>query len=239
MNRGLWAPGCGTIQDVTEPQQAQEDAMASVLSPEAARAAVPHWGHGRLWTGMVLVVVSVVGVVLVLGAADGRSRVWALRTDLAAGSTLSADDLAVVAVRLPDAATYVPEQRDVVGSVLTRDVSAGELVPSGAVAGASAVPRRLVTVPVDRYHLPADLTRGERVDVYLVSRGPTGEPAGEPVLVLEAASVAGVEDDGARFGGSSLETGVVLTVDPQQVPALVSAAARGSLTLVRLPGGAQ
>ncbi|MFZ0324879.1 MAG: hypothetical protein WAN48_12220, partial [Actinomycetes bacterium] len=59
-------------------------------------------------------------------------------------------------------------------------------------------------------------------------------PVGGPRLVLSAVTVDSVDDDGSRFGGSSLETGVVVAVAPDDVAALVGASSRGSLTLVRV-----
>ena len=205
----------------------------SIATPEAARLPVTRWGGGRTWLGIALVVLSVLGVVALVAATDERTTVWALRHDLAAGSVLEADDVGPVEVRVPDVSTYVLQGDDVVGRVLQRDVTAGELLPSSALA-ADASQQRLVTVPVERYHLPSDLQRGEQVDVYLVVHGVTGQPVGEPVLVMRDVTVADVDDDGSRFGGSSLETGVVLSVAPPQAAALVGAASRGQLTLVRV-----
>jgi hypothetical protein len=210
--------------------------MVSFATSEATRLPVARWGGTRMWLGIGLVLLSVLGVVALVSTTDRRSTVWALRHDLAAGSVLQAEDLDAVAVRVPDLGTYVSAGRLVAGEVLARDVTTGELLPAAALVPAGAAEHRLVTVPVERYHLPADLERGQRVDVYLVVRGATDQPVGDPVLVLRDVTVAAVDDDAGGFGGSSLETGVVLTVAPQQVDGLVGAASRGSLTLVRVPG---
>jgi hypothetical protein len=93
-----------------------------------------------------------------------------------------------------------------------------------------------VTVGVERHHLPVDLGRGERVDVYLVEPDVAGTAVGDPSLVLAGVAVDDVDDGGSRFGGSSLETGVVLAVEPADVPSLLAAGSRGSLVLVRVPG---
>lgn len=206
--------------------------MEPSASP-ALRIATPRWGRTRLWLGLALVLVAVVGVSLVVRATDHRSEVWTVRHDLARGTTLTADDVAVAAVHVPSLGNYVPAATSVVGQVLTRDVGAGDLLSASALSTAATT--RLVTVPVEQYHLPADLRRGEKVDVYLVVRGPTGQPAGDPIVVMEAATVAQVDDEGSSFGGSSATTGVVLSVPSSRVAALVGAASRGSLTLVRDP----
>jgi len=202
-------------------------------SPPAVRIAAPRWGRARLWVGLALVLAAVVGVGLVVRSADHRIQVWTVRYDLARGTTLTSDDVAVAAVHVPSLDNYVLAGTSVVGRVLTRDVGAGDLLAAAALSTTAST--RLVTVPVEQYHLPADLRRGERVDVYLVVRGPTGQPDGDPVVVMESATVAQVDDGGSSFGGTSATTGVVLSVPEARVATLVGAAARGSLTLVRDP----
>ena len=94
---------------------------------------------------------------------------------------------------------------------------------------------RWVTLPVSIHRMPADLTRGEQVDVYLVPRSTSGEPTKRPELILAKATVADVDDGDSNFGGASLELGVALAVPPEDVAPLVDAEARGTITLVRVP----
>jgi hypothetical protein len=186
---------------------------------------------------VTLVVGSVAAMVAVVTAADDTVEIWTARSNLAPGLTVSAGDVELAAVQLPSTDAYLEASADPVGAVVLQPVAAGELLPASAVAAADAAPaRRLVTVPVDRHHVPIDLVRGEQVDVYLVERDATGSTVGDPVLVLAAATVDAVDDGASRFGGSTLQTGVVLAVDPAAVTDLVSAAARGSVVLVRVPG---
>jgi len=190
----------------------------------------------RTIVGLLLVVGSVLGVGWLVAGADDTVGVWAVRGDLAAGSTVGADDVEIARVQLGEAdRRYLSDDVDPVGQVMVRDVASGELLPTSALLAADAVERRLVTVPVERYHVAADLRRGERVDVYVVERSATGQPVGDPRLVLSSVTVEAVDDGGSRFGGSSLETGIVLAVAPDDVTALVGASASGALTLVRVP----
>lgn len=206
------------------------------LSPQPAqRVPVGRFAAARMWAGLGLVLLSVVGVLVLLRAADSSVGVWQVRTDLAAGSTVRVDDLTQAAVRVPDDAAYVSTGTAVQGRVLARDVTAGELLPASALEPSDGAPsRRLVTVPVERFRLPSDLAAGEAVDVYLVVRDATGEPVGQPQLVLASATVDSVDDGGSRFGGDSLQTGVVLAVAPDDAGRLVGASARGDVTLVRV-----
>ena len=183
---------------------------------------------------MLLVLLSVVLGARALAAADDSVAVWSLTTTLAPGSTLVADDLGVVQVRLGSTAgaylgTSGPSP---VGWVVTRQLAAGELLPVDAVEAPSSVdPLRSVTVAVERFHAPADLARGQRVDVYVTPED------GLTRSVLTGALVADVVQDGGRLGPSGASTGVVLAVPPAQVPLLVQAAQDGALDLVGVPAG--
>lgn len=200
------------------------------------RVRAPSVVDARTIVGLLLVVGSVLGVAWLVAGADDTVAVWAVRGDLAAGSTVGADDVEIARVQLGQAdRRYLSDDVDPVGQVMVRDVASGELLPTSALLAADAVERRLVTVPVERYHVAADLRRGERVDVYVVERSATGQPVGDPRLVLSSVTVEAVDDGGSRFGGSSLETGIVLAVAPDDVTALVGASASGALTLVRVP----
>jgi hypothetical protein len=189
--------------------------------------------------GVVLVVVAALGMAWVIGASDRTVPVWAVQEDVPRGSPLSTGDITVVRVRLPAASPYMSADDPVPeGATAARDFAAGELLTVTGIQEAAATDSaRVVTMPVLRNQMPADLDVGDRVDVYVVARGSSGEPDGQPRLVLPSAIVADVDDDGGAFGGSSLETGVALSVSADDVAALVAAQARGTVTLVDVPVG--
>jgi hypothetical protein len=205
-------------------------------SPRARRLVQARWSDPRMLFGALLVVGSLVGVSWVVAAADNTVEVWAVRTDVAEGTTITTDDVELVSVRLASLAPYLGRDESPVGAVVIRGFASGELVSAAGVARAGDAPeQRLITLPVERHHMPVDLQRGEQVDVYLVERAVSGEPEGAPKLVLEAATVADVDDGDSRFGGTSLELGIALAVLPADVESLVAAEARGTITLVRVP----
>ncbi|HVQ86708.1 MAG TPA: SAF domain-containing protein [Actinomycetes bacterium] len=221
------------------PSGDASDRVASLESPPARRLVKARWSDPRMLAGLVLVVGSLIGVTWVVNAADDRVEVWSVRGDVAHGTTLTGDDVALVRVQLASVAPYLGKQTSPVGFVTTRNFAEGELLAASGVSGPGDAPDlRLITLPVEQHHLPSDLARGEQVDVYLVARAASGEPVGEPRLVLAAATVADVDDGDSRFGGSSLELGIALAVSPDDVEPLVAAEARGTITLVRVPAGA-
>lgn len=191
----------------------------------------------RLIVGASLVLASMVLGAFLVARADHTVAVWTATRDLAAGSVLGANDVRATRVQLnATASAYLGEAASPAGSTLTRNLTAGELLPVAAVVAASAstAPTRLVTVPVEQFHAPAGLAGGEVVDVYVTPRAETGR-SGPATLVAQRARVHAVELQGGRFGASSRSVGVVLSLDPELVSRVVSGVRRGSIDLVRVP----
>ncbi len=222
---------------------------AAGTSPKATRLARARWTDARLLFGVLLVVTSMVAGSRLLANADRSSPVWSASRDLATGIRLTAADVAVRDVRLgSDQSNYLLVRADdPVGMVLTRPVSAGDLLPVGALEPGSAATdqRREVTVPITAFHYPPDLARGRLVDVYLTSgadasSGGSGPPAvasasDVPELLVPGALVVEVTDGGTGFSGPASTVGVVLSVSADQVPDLVAGIRAGSVDLVQVP----
>ncbi len=218
--------------------------MADLASPSAVRLARPRWLDLRLAGGVALLVISVLGVTAVISGADTTTSVWVAAHPLAAGSVVGTDDVRAEPVHLASTSSsgvYLTSGSSLTGKVVVRAVGTNELIPATALTSADAAPpRRLVTVAVARFHLPADLHAGDVVDVYLVPGAVSGAlpgGVGAPRLVLSDVIVSSVDDSGSGFGGSA-DVGVALAVSPPAVPNLVGAAAHGALTLVAVPDGA-
>lgn len=205
-------------------------------SPPGVRDSQRRWRDPRLIVGVVLVVLSGLATTLVVSAADQRVRLWAVQDDVPAGSALTNGDLQVVEAHVPQLDPYWPADEPIpTEAIADHDFVAGELVTRDGVRPPEAVEVREVTLPVLRNQMPADLTVGDRVDVYVVEREQSGQPVGAPQLVLGSAIIAGVDDESGAFGSSSLEVGVALSVPDAQVPKVLDAQARGALTLVDVP----
>ena len=213
--------------------------MSTPASPPAGRVGPPSWRDPRLVFGVVLVLASVVLGARLLSGSDRTSPVWVVTADLASGTRLDDDHLERRRVRLFDAGDrYVAATGGKpTGLVLLRAVGRGELLPYAAVARADAAPEtRLVTLPVDRLHLPLGLASGQAVDVYVTPGGRTGTVTGPPQLVLSHAVVDDRTESGA-FGAAD-QVGVSVVVPASAVPQLVAAAQAGRIDLVRVPADA-
>ena len=164
----------------------------------------------RLITGVALIVGSILVGHVLMSSAGRTSAVWVTTHDMPAGSMVQSKDLIAGRVHLGDlTARYASGGSSLVGSVVTRDLVKGELVPASALKSARARLTRLVTVPVEQFHAPAGLARGDLVDVYI--------------------------NDGGTFGSSSSSVGVVLELAPENVARVVTGVRQGAVDLVRVP----
>lgn len=170
--------------------------------PAATRATTPGWRDPRLWVGLVLVTGSVVAGARILSGADDLTPVWAASSDLVAGQTLTAADLVPARVRFDEAADharYLGVDDELPAALtLTRPLSAGELVPAAALGEDPADDTVSLSLAVATEHVPTDLARGSRVDVWVVADRTVAPRRGRPpaemvlgdVVVLDAPVVS-------------------------------------------------
>ena len=116
----------------------------------------------RRWLGVFLVLTSLLGGYLTVSHADKRTSILALRTNLAAGQMISAEDVAVIKAAMP-LGRYATSQEQVVGQSLVADHRAGEVIALSQIAQPTS--RNLIAVAVKTVSLPP-LSRGDRVEVW-------------------------------------------------------------------------
>jgi len=197
------------------------------------------WFDPRFALGLILVVASIVGVSVVVAGSDRTVAVYAARVSLAVGDRLDAADLVETDVRLGAAgALYLtPARIPSDGLVVTRTVTAGELVPAAAVGSlAGEAVTSIVLEP--RGRLSTGLAAGSVVDVWSageVDSGVFGPPA---VLVGRAAIVRILEPTGLIQSGGGRAVEVLVPKD--KVAAVLEAIANEdalSLVAVNAPIG--
>lgn len=155
--------------------------------PVATRSGSPGWRDPRLWVGIVLVTGSVVAGARILSTADDMTPVWAASSDLAMGQTITAADLRATRIRFDDSADeqrYLGVDDELPATLtLTRPLAAGELVPAAALGEQTDDDTVAVSVAVAAEHVPTELARGSRVDVWVI--GEDRQSRAEAELVLE------------------------------------------------------
>ncbi|QEE60890.1 hypothetical protein FVA74_04315 [Salinibacterium sp. dk2585] len=195
---------------------------------QARRPSRPRWFDPRLAVGIALVVTSVAGVVMLVGAADRTDTAYAAGSALAIGDVLTVDDLVETEVRLGVATEhYLTPARMPDGEiVVTRTISAGELVPASAVGQARSTDWASLVVSVSG-DLPRSVGAGTTVDIWA-----TGDESETPGIVASEATVVAISSEESMVAGAAVSS-VELVVPRDRVARLLQAKAAGDfLSLV-------
>jgi hypothetical protein len=223
----------------------------------AARRRRAPWFDPRFAIGLILVVVSVLGVVGLVGAANASVDVLAARGPLSPGERVHLSDLVPTSIRVDRTAQLYLRAADIPASgvIMTRPVSAGELVPHSAVGSEAGADLTSIVVSVDSA-LAASVVPGSRVDLWAAvqasdeaaggaSDGGSGDAAGgesgdsgdggagafaPPSVLVSAAIVVRLVDqkDLVASNGSSVE----LLVPKADVADVLDAIANGAILSV-------
>lgn len=179
----------------------------------------------RLIIGLVIVLVSALAGFALLSAAGKNIAVYAAATSLSPGHILQESDLVLTDVQLgrsQDAYLHADELRT--GSVVTKPIAAGELIPVAAVGTAQQVATTNVVVLLD-VPLPADALEGSSVDVWTSVAAGQGV-FGPPAVIISGAQIAHITA-ATGLGAASGKTQVEILVPHSKVAALLEAQANG------------
>jgi hypothetical protein len=188
-------------------------------SPRPHRIATPRWLDLRLVLGVLLVLGSVLIGAKVIAGASHTYPVVAVTRDLSAGTIVTAGDVRLARVQLPDhgRGVYLVHTHDAVGRKLSRPVKSGELLPADAVRTVGA--QTTLTVPLAAGAAP-QLRSGQRIKVWVSTASCSS------VVLLEDVSVQSVHTDtGGTFGTGSGGQDVVISVDPAEADRVIAALA--------------
>lgn len=202
--------------------------------PSARRIARPTWINTRTVLGIMLFAAAVVAGGRFLEAANTTTPAWVAARDLAPGDVVGSEDLRIVDVNLPAdvGAHYVTGATSLSGSVVTRPVAAGSLLPTSAVTlEANTGPGRLLTVPVAPEHaVGGGLRPGDLVDIFATASD------GDGCTTLVAAELEVV--DVVAAGGLVLEeeavAGITVAVAPSEVGAIANAIRTKEIDVARV-----
>ncbi|WP_062071684.1 hypothetical protein [Demequina sediminicola] len=187
--------------------------------------------------GILLIAVSVVGVGLVVRSADVTVDYYMADETLPPGTVLTEDNVRVSSAKV-DGDMYWEatgaDSDDAVpyGAVVTRTITAGELLPVSATADADKIGLRPLPVAAS---LPVseDIGVGSVVDIWMTVAVPAdGGIESATVIVAEQVAVTAIERSESNFGGGHGAT-VHVAIDHAEVPAFLQAISReGELVVV-------
>ncbi|WP_141933514.1 SAF domain-containing protein [Microbacterium sp. SLBN-146] len=192
------------------------------------------WSDLRFVLGILLIGASVGGVWMVIASARQTTPVYIAAHVLAAGAPVEATDLLLVEVSLGQSvgAYLVPDELEA-GSIATRTINEGELVPASAIGSASAA--ATTSVVLRSADVPASVEKGARVEIWaapLIERGRYEDPR---VLVVDATVISVTRDDSLLGGGAA---GLEVAIPRTEIGATLAAVAEeAALSIVPTFGG--
>ena len=156
------------------------------------------WRDPRLVIGIVLVVASILGVVLLVRSVTRTDTYMVAAHDLAPGTVLTEKDVVPVEVRLAGPGErYVPSDTKLGGVVVSDFVSKGELLPRRTIESEAPADLRSFSLTLEGA-LPAGVKVGSGVDVYVTPKD--AEEDAEPKRVLSGVRVVKVDRADSGFG---------------------------------------
>ncbi len=206
--------------------------------PALRKRRLPHV-DARLAVGVVLMAVAVLGGSRLLAAADQTVPVVAAAHDLPANHRITASDLRIARVHVPDGVlaglVRGSAREGLVGRVVLGAVPEAGLMSTAQVGDAPSAGRE-VTIPVEAGHaLGGALRAGDRVDV-LATFGVGTRDARTLTVVAGAEVVDMIKSQGVFGQGDGSLTALTLSVAPDDAVYVAFAARNGSLDIVRSTG---
>ncbi len=198
----------------------------------------PRWKDPRLIIGVVLVLASVLLGGLLAARISGTTTVLAAREPIVPGQQITAEDLIAVEVRLGDSAgAYLESAADIpAGTVATRTVDSGELLPRSVLGQPESVPLRPLMIPVDS-SIAQSIRPGSDVELWHTPEGDAESSGTEAVVLVDRAVVRRV-DEGSSLGMRSMAVEVL--IPREKLPEVLQVlAAKGRLDVIGIPGAGE
>jgi hypothetical protein len=148
--------------------------------------------NSRLAMGLGLLIFSLLAATLIAKEANRTVLVWATKNDLAPGEVITGNDIIAVSALLPESAkNYLSASAQIIGGVVLRQISTGDLIPATAVSSSSdSFNSRLIPLTVELTDMPLGLGRGDVIDIYAIAK--RDSKITEPELLAANVSVSQV-----------------------------------------------
>ncbi|GAA4370008.1 hypothetical protein [Paeniglutamicibacter cryotolerans] len=202
----------------------------------ARRLRKPGWKDPRLIVGTLIVLASVAGTAALVAGLDETTPMYVAKADIPLGGPVTADSLAIANVRLEGLADrYLGAgAAPAPGTRANTLLRAGHLIPVGDLGLPGTGNRRPVSIELPK-SLPAAITTGARVDVWVALRDKTANGYAVPTLLLQATEVSARRELESGFGGSQGEVIELLVPDDKLAPLLDAMANEAHITVVFNP----
>jgi Flp pilus assembly protein CpaB len=207
----------------------------SRLRVAASKAAIP---STRALVGAGLIVLAALGIFVSFEHANAPTKQLFVvaRGPLVAGHEITADDIALVSMQLPDVVSKRSFKTSslVIGNTINITLARGELIQTSMVSAGNNLASRQVVIALDAQHaLGGTLVANQKVDV--VATNGSGSGAMTNILLKGTRVLAVTTQKQNIASGTTYLVTLALDSDSDEV-AITNAADVGKITLIRTTG---
>lgn len=195
--------------------------------------------------GAACVIVAVVAFVAVMASVDERETVWVTTTDINAGHTITAAEVAAVQVAADDTAGLIAAKGTFTAQIAALPLAAGTLLTGHMLADAAAYPpagRAVVSLALKPGQIPIGTQPGQAVAVYLPgATAPSSSKHDDASSADDGAAATAVSVAGIVTGvetGDTADTVVSMECATADV-AKLAAADVAAVMIAHVPTGGQ
>jgi len=186
----------------------------------------------RMPLAITLIVAAFASAFFISTYSNRGHNYWVITQPLIQGHVINLTDLTTDHLDLGKSAEYyLMESEQVIGLVVTRAMQAGEVISTDDVSSSTkSMATSAVPLNLRLGDFASGINVGDFVDLYWVLDSRNGEEVIDPVLVLGAVTLIGLDDSKNSLGG---DVSITVAIEETQVLRILSATTQGRLVVVR------
>jgi hypothetical protein len=186
----------------------------------------------RMPLAITLIVAAFASAFFISTYSNRGHSYWVITQPLIQGHVITLTDLTTDHLDLGKSAEYyLMESEQVIGLVVTRAMQAGEVISTDDVSSSTkSMATSAVPLNLRLGDFASGINVGDFVDLYWVLDSRNGEEVIDPVLVLGAVTLIGLDDSKNSLGG---DVSITVAIEETQVLRILSATTQGRLVVVR------
>lgn len=186
----------------------------------------------RMPLAITLIIAAFASAFFISTYSNRGDTYWVLTSPITTGHVIAPSDIRSVHMNLSSSAqNYLRTSDQVVGLVAKRTMNADEVLSISDVTNSNdSLATSAVPISLRSLDLASGVDLGDPVDIYWVLDSRNGEAVVDPILILGAVTVIGLDDSKNALGG---DVSISVAVEETQVLRLLSATTQGRLVVVR------
>ena len=186
----------------------------------------------RMPLAITLIIAAFASAFFISTYSNKGDTYWVLTSPITTGHVIAPSDIRSVHMNLSSSAqNYLRTADQVIGLVAKRTMNADEVLSVSDVTNSNdSLATSAVPISLRSLDLASGVSLGDPVDIYWVLDSRNGEAVVDPILILGAVTVIGLDDSKNALGG---DVAISVAIEETQVLRLLSATTQGRLVVVR------